>query len=176
MSKGRILTCVLSSCVIIIFTLLSTIMWYHFFDKNTKETVISSQLYISNNSDQVAENIAIETEDSVQIGGQVYSFSVENTGNKDLSYKLLINEIAPSLLKDGCKNNTLLKRSELVYQLSLNNEVLAKEDMSAIKGNVIDVKTIKAGTVHNYELRFWVKTGVNNYLNKHYHYEINLEI
>lgn len=176
MSKGRILTCIISSFAIIIFTLLSTIMWYHFFDKNTKETVISSQLYISNNGDQVVKNIAIETENSVQVGEQAYSFSVENTGNKELSYKLLINEIAPSLLTDGCTNKTLLKRGELIYQLSLNDEVLVKEDMDNIKENILDIKTIKAGTVNNYELKFWVKSDAKNYLNKHYHYEINLSI
>ncbi len=176
MKKNRIVICIISALAIVVFTFLSTILWYNFFDKNTEEKLIVNQLYISNNAQQVVKQIGIDDSYALNNTSEVYSFSVENTSTQDLSYKLLLHEISPSLLTDGCTQNDLLTRKELIYQLSLNGKVLIKDNMSSIKENIIDAKTIKAGSVNNYELTFWVKAGQKDYLNKHYHYEINLSV
>lgn len=177
MNKKRIFLCFGLAFIIIIFTFLSTIVWYHFFDKQTEEKLIINQLYISNNGPQVIDQIGID--DANAVAGntpQVYSFTVENTSNQDLSYKLLINEVAPSLLTDGCEEDDLLTRDQLIYQLTVNGEVIAKDRMDTIKDDTIDVKTIKSGSVNHYELSFWVESGQKDYLDKHYHFQINLSV
>ena len=176
MRNKNVIICVIVAICIIIFTLISTIVWYHFFEKHTEEKVITNQLYISNNSEQVANTLGIDKESSVNKQIESYIFTVENTSKKDISYKLLIEDVSASLVTDGCTKDTMLTRDDLVYELSLNGEVITKDNMDKISKNVIDAKTIKAGTTNQYELKFWIKEGVTDYLNKHYHYEINLSV
>lgn len=177
MNKKRIFIYVGIALIIIVFTFLSTILWYQFFDKRTEKQIIVNQLYISNNGPQVIDQIEIDDSSAVvEKAPQIYSFTVENTSNQELSYKLLINEVSPSLLSDGCEEKDLLTRDQLVYQLTMNGEVIVKDSMKNIKENTIDVKTIKASDVNHYELAFWVEKGQTDYLNKHYHFQINLSV
>lgn len=176
MKKNRLLLCIVSACIIVVFTFFSTILWYKFFDRNTEEKLIVNQLYISNNAQQVVDQIGLDDEYALNNTPAIYSFSVENTSDQDLTYKLLLQDISPSFITDGCTQADLLKREQLVYQLKLNGEVLIKDKMSNIKENTIDVKTIKANTQNQYEISFWIESGEKDYLNKHYHYEINLSV
>lgn len=176
MKKNRVFLCIISACIIVLFTFFSTILWYKFFNRNTQEKFIVNQLYISNNDKQVIGEIGVDDEYALNNTPAVYSFSVENTSNQDLTYKLLIQDLSPSLITDGCKGEELLKREQLVYQVKLNGKVLIKDKMSNIKENTIDVKTIKANTQNQYEISFWIQSGEKDYLNKHYHYEINLSV
>ena len=176
MKKNRILVCIVSAVIIVLFTFFSTILWYKFFNRNTEEKLIVNQLYISNNDKQVIDQIGVDDEYALNNTPAVYSFSVENTSNQDLTYKLLLQDISLSLITDGCKQENLLKRNQLIYQLKLNGEILIKDKMSNIKENTIDMKTIKAGSQNQYEISFWIRNGEKDYLNKHYHYEINLSV
>ncbi len=176
MKKNRVCLCIALAFLIILFTFFSTFMWYKFFDKNTEEKPIVNQLYISNNAQQVVEHVGVDDENDINNASDAYSFSVENTSKRNLTYQLKINEIAPSLLTDGCMQEDLLTRDQLIYQLKCNGSVITKESMTNIKDNTIDIKTIKAGAVNNYELTFWVDHNQKDYLNKHYHYEINLSV
>ena len=176
MSKKRILFCVLSACVLLLFTFFFTLLWYNFFNKNLKKTVTpeSSQIYISNNGPQVIKNIAVDDEGYVGEDSETYKFKVENTSSNEVAYKLLLKDISSSLTEDGCLDKDLLTREDLIYEISCNNEVIAKEEMTNIKSNIIDVKTIQPGEVNKYELKFYVKKNTQNFLNKHYHYVVDL--
>lgn len=171
MNSNRLIVCIVSAIAIITFTLISTIVWFNFFDKDTKQNIISNQLYISNNDKQVIDNIDIE---NTVMNIDTYNFSIENTSKHEISYKLLLTEVPLAELTDGCKEDDLLKRNELVYELSLNGKSIIKDDMSNIENNIIDIKTIDGNSTNKYELKFWIKSGTTNYLNKHYHYQINL--
>lgn len=176
MKQNRILICILSAGIIILFTFISTVLWYKFFNKNIGNQLIVNQLYMSNNGKQVIDEIGIDNKDILNNSSATYSFSIENTSKQNIAYKLLIHEISPSLLTDGCKQENLLVREQLVYQITLNGKVIIKDDMANIEDNTIDIRTIKAGAINNYELSFWVKDSQKDYLNKHYHYEVNLSV
>lgn len=179
MHKKRIIICILSAFAIIIFTLLSTILWYKFFKQNMKREIENttnevSEVYISNNGPQVIKDIALDDEGYVGNDSGEYSFSVENTGKEKVSYKLLLIDTPLSSLTDGCTSDKLLKREQLVYELYCNGKKITKENMNKISDNIIDIKTIDAGGRNEYKLKFYIQNTATNYLNKHYHYEVDL--
>ena len=102
----------------------------------------------------------------------VYYFSVKNNSNKDYEYNIVILD---SEGNDGCQESTRLKRSDLWYELKLDNKIIKESGLDTISNNILDTNVIKAGSVNDYSLRIKLKSDSTEYQDKHYHYVINLK-
>lgn len=101
-----------------------------------------------------------------------YYFTVKNHSDKDYNYVIFIEDSAGG---DGCTPSTRLKRSDLEYELTLDNEVIRSGDLSSLQNNVLDKNIVKIGGINDYSLRIKIKENDTDYENKHFHYIINMK-
>ena len=101
-----------------------------------------------------------------------YYFSVKNHSDKDYNYIIILED---SNGKDGCTPSTRLKRNELEYELSLNDEVIAEGGLDTLTNNILDKNIIKINDTNNYSLMIKLKEHDTGYENKHFHYIINMK-
>lgn len=101
-----------------------------------------------------------------------YYFRVKNSSDKDYEYYLYIED---SNGNDGCNANTRFKRSDLQYELRLDNQLLKNGSLDSISDNLLYVNTVEAGKVNDYSLKIWLKDDVEDYEDLHYHYIITMK-
>lgn len=99
-----------------------------------------------------------------------YEFQVSNNGDVNTNYKVIIKDI-----KDD--KGTMLKRSQLRYELKLNGIIIKKQSMSKIEDNVLDARTISKNKTNKYELKVWVPQSAEktDWMNKYYHYKVDIK-
>lgn len=101
-----------------------------------------------------------------------YYFSVKNHSDKVYTYVIILED---SNGKDGCTPSTRLKRNELEYELSLDNEVILSGGLDTLNNNILTKNIIKIGETHDYSLKIKLKDDDTGYENKHFHYIINMK-
>ena len=106
---------------------------------------------------------------------QKESFKVKNSKNTEGKYTIFIEDAPLNSINDGCTEETLLSRKDLKYQLKLNGQIIKEDFLSSIKDNILDTETIKENTTNNYELRIYIHENANDWVGKHYHYQINIK-
>lgn len=101
-----------------------------------------------------------------------YNFSISNTDGKDSNYDLLIEDII-----DKSKGVNILSRQYLNYELKLNNVIVKKGNMSDIKNNILDSRTMEKNATNNYSLKIWLneKSKKTDWMSKYYSYNIVVE-
>ena len=115
--------------------------------------------------------IDAKTEDS-DTDIPLYYFSVKNTSDKDFKYDIVIENID---VNDGCSPDTRLTRSQLEYELRFDNSIIKKGDLDTLTDNILDSNEIKANSVNDYSFKLKIKNGDDDYVNKHFHYVINIK-
>ena len=85
-----------------------------------------------------------------------YQFTIRNNSEKKYTYQLLLEELPLSIINDGCTSQTLLNRSQLRYQLIINDKELITEDLDEIKLNVLDIIEIDSFEKQAFSLRIFV--------------------
>ncbi len=101
-----------------------------------------------------------------------YEFSVSNTDGEDSTYDLLIEDII-----DNDKEEKTLSRKYLNYELKLNDVIIKKGNMSNIKNNILDTRTMSKDSTNSYSLKIWLneKSKETDWMNKYYSYNITVE-
>ena len=106
-----------------------------------------------------------------------YLFTIKNNSRKDSHYQLLLEEDAISN-QDGYRQEQLLTRNQLEYELSLEGKVIQQDKLSTLKNNVLDDRIIQGGQTYQYALKIWehneVKLG--EWENKYYHYKVKTKV
>ena len=107
-----------------------------------------------------------------------YQFTIRNNSEKKYTYQLLLEELPLSIINDGCTSQTLLNRSQLRYQLIMNDKELITEDLDEIKLNVLDSIEIDSFEKQAFSLRIFVPKSAENteWQKKHYHYRVKMEL
>ena len=169
--------------ILLIFIAFGTYFWYLYFLK-------TSSIYSSNSDDtmQVVGDISlidngnnVYDSDADNLDGddvssiEAYVFNVKNDSNSKKNYTLYIEDVNANKVKDGCTEDTLLKRSQLRYQLILDETVIKEEDFDNIKDNILDERQIEGNSVNHYKLRVYIKESADNWVGKHYHYKVTLK-
>lgn len=174
MKNKKILTIAIIS--LFIFTGISAYLWYLYFNEYETKLIDSSpvmrfikdvELINSGNINYVNANV--EDDDSII---PTYYFTVKNHSDTDYKYVILLEETSSN---DGCSTSTLFKRSELEYELTLDNKTIKTGGLDTLKNNILDTNTIKAEGTNDYSIKIRLKDSDTNYENKHFHYVVNMK-
>ncbi len=169
---------IIAGILLFIFISVTSMLWYHAFYQPKKEV---SVLQIGKDHE---ENATIDLSNMIPMsdeeGAQItpYEFQVQNSGDKEKEeiYRVLIED--EKLSDDpNFSSKSLLSRSQLKYQLTMNGTVIKKGKLSDIKNNILDERSIAKGKENNYQLRIYLGTNVANtaWQNKYYHYIITIQ-
>ena len=123
------------------------------------------------NNSHVVYNEIIEID---QVDG--YRFDILNKGVSSQNYRLILREVSPSEVQDGCSNDTILNVSELNYQLYVNGVLMRNGTLKEVVNNILYEKKINIDVTDKYELKIWLKDDHSASEGKHYHYSVDLEV
>lgn len=100
-----------------------------------------------------------------------YTFNVTNNSNKTINYEIIINDSNSNYKKN------MLSRSQLKYQLKLNDNVISIGSLKDIKQNILCTSIIKLKSTDFYELRIWLDNSQidSDWMNKYYNYNISIK-
>lgn len=163
--------------ILIVFIGSSTYFWFKYFlDLGSNGTLTNNHrgTLVLSDKNKVYSIYDEDIKDINDIAG--YKFNIENRGVSTEKYRLLLKEISPNKVKDGCNKNTLLKASELHYQLYLNKVLYKEGNLDEVANGILEERLINIDITDSYELKVWVNDDVTNSEGKHYHYEIKLEV
>lgn len=166
----------LSSAAIVVFTIMVSIKCFELFGQRDENRLSSIEVSLKDDGKGIDldELIPIEDEDVENI--DAYSFQVRNTGKEDAKYQVLIEEVELSNRK-GYSKTELLSRKQLRYELKLNGKIIASDDMSEIKNNIIDERSVAIGKTNRYELKVWIPVSARktDWADKYYRYKVNIQ-
>ena len=79
-----------------------------------------------------------------------YTFVITNQSRNDSHYQVLLEE-EPLSNQKGHRQEDLLKRNQLKYELSLNGKVIHEGILSDIKNNILDERIIQGKQENQYQ-------------------------
>ena len=161
---------------LIVFIGIASYLWYLFFHeyenvlvKENSNMQFASGVELINTGNINYINATNTDSDSVI---PVYYFSVKNKSNKDYNYIISLED---SEGNDGCSNATKLTRSELEYELKMDNKTIKTGGLETLSNNILDSNIVKSGTTNDYSIRIKIKADTTDYQDKHFHYVINMK-
>ncbi len=179
--KKKILL-IIGFLVLVIFLIIGTYSWYLFFLKTGRDYYINSKngarigdLVLIDDGKTVYDTDAKSLDDENILSVIPYTFKISNLGNKEKTYVLYLEDLPVGSINDGCSSKTLLKRSQLKYQLKLNNEIIKEDYLSNLEDNILDKRNIDGKDTNTYELRIYIHDVNDDWYNKHYHYRVVLK-
>ena len=168
--------------LLIIFMIFGTYSWYLYFlrasggfpiNNNSKYLETSGILFQDNGNnvyDAQAESLGDDNIGSVPS----YNFEINNTNKTKGRYNIYIEDLPVNAINDGCTEETLLSRSQLKYQLTMNGNVIKEGLMDSIEDNILDSREIEAGSTNNYALKIYIHDEATDWFGKHYHYKVTI--
>lgn len=174
----KIVLLLLAGVALFAFIFTTSILWYRFFynESATGNSVNSFNVQLGNNN-VIDENGLIPLDDETAKNITPYEFKVENKSENNTTYNVLLED---AIISDDVNytSKELLSRNQLRYQLSLNGTVIKVGNLSEIKNNILDTRSIAFGQVNSYQLRIYVAESVQNtdWQNKYYHFDINVQM
>lgn len=109
--------------------------------------------------------------DSEGLKNKPYVFEVKNKNKHNVSYKLFINDST-----DNIKNENVLSRNNLKFQLKLNDKIILSDSLGNLKNNVLDTNYVNGKSSNRYELVIWLSDELgDNWMDKSYGYNISIE-
>ena len=174
MKNKGILTIAMIS--LFVFIGIASYLWYLYFHEYEAKLIDASpamkfikgvELINSGNTNYINANVL--DDDSII---PTYYFSVKNHSDKDYNYVIIIEDTNGD---DGCTSATRFKRSELIYELSLDNNVIKTGGLDTLTNNVLDKNIIKVNETNDYSFKIKLKDEDTNYESKHFHYTINMK-
>ena len=168
--------------LLVIFIIFGTYAWYLYFlnvsggfpVNNNSKYLENSGIIFQDNGNSVYDAQAESLEDD-NIGiVPSYDFEITNTTNLKGKYNIYIEDLPVNAINDGCTEDTLLSRSQLKYQLTMNGKVVKEGLMDTINDNILDTREINANTTNNYSLKIYIHDTAINWFGKHYHYRVTI--
>lgn len=179
--KNKLLI-VCAGFLLLLFLVFGTYAWYLYFLRasgnynitNTNGRISNAGIVFQDDGNNVYDSNAESLEDTEISKVPSYEFKVTNFNNRTSTYNLYIEDLPISLVNDGCTEKTLLNRSQLKYQLSLNGKVIKEDNMENIKDNLLDTRSIDSNVTNNYSLKVYIHEDAEEWIGKHYHYKVTL--
>ncbi len=161
---------------LVFFIGIASYLWYLYFheyegklmDENCKPEFSREVELLNTGSTSYNEAKVDDTDSSIP----TYYFSVKNNSSNDFNYVILFEN---SEVNDGCTAATRLERSELEYELRLDNKIIKTASLDTLIDNILDTNIIKGNSVNDYSLKIKLKSDAVDYQNKHFHYLINIK-
>jgi len=178
--KNKVLI-VCAGLLLLIFLIFGTYSWYLYFLRASGSFTVNNNKYsetsgiiFKDDGKSVYDAKAESLEDNNISHVPSYNFQVINTNKKSGKYNLYIEDLPVNMVDDGCTENTLLKREQLKYQLSLNGQIIKEGLMTSINDNILDSRTIEKDKTNNYSLKIYIHDEATEWFGKHYHYKVNI--
>lgn len=160
---------------LIVFMGIATYLWYWYFHdyegrliaENSSMEFIRGVEFVNTGGINYI-NANPDDDDSII---PVYYFSVKNKVDKEFEYVITLDEEKSN---DGCSESLRFERSELVYELKLDNKIIKEGGLDTLENNVIDTNIIKGKSTNDYSLKIRLKDDTVDYDKKHFHYVVNL--
>ena len=186
--KNKILL-ICGAFLLLVFLTYGTFAWYNYFlnINNANENNLKHNNTFSNSNYKVDDiefketgkpvyDVDAKSIDEVDIDKvPAYEFKVVNEGKKKREYYLYIEDVPVNMVDDGCTEDTLLKRSDLKYRLTMNGELLKEDFLSSIQDNILDKREIEVNKTNSYALKIYIHDGALDWFSKHYHYKVILK-
>ncbi len=166
--------------LLVVFLTFGTYFWYIFFlnasasygSSTTNDPNRSGDIVMTDDGNNVVDADANNHEGDNLEQVAAYNFKVRNTNLQKGNYTLYIEDVPVNTINDGCTEATLLKRSQLRYQLIMNDEVIKEDKLSNIKDNILDSRSIGGNKTNTYKLRIYIASDTTDWQGKHYHYKV----
>lgn len=118
-------------------------------NKNQTITTGSVKLNINENFENIDKGLGVLNDVTAIMGEEYYEFSVSNTGDADVNYKLYLLNEAPEDYKGKIIPNEYIR-----VGLEVNNKEIGPISLSLSK-NIIDNNKLNANEIVHYKLRVW---------------------
>ncbi len=161
---------------LVIFIGISAYLWYLYFQDYEGKVIAQDEglefmrsVEFENSGPIYYVNASVDDDDKVI---PKYYFRVKNSAKKDYEYNLYLED---SEGKDGCSSGTRFKRSDLQYELKLDNKVVKSGGLDTLENNLLDSRKVSKDSINDYSLKVWLK---DDYVGKeqlHYHYIVTLK-
>ena len=179
--KNKVLI-ICAGLLLLIFLVFGTYAWYLYFlhasggftINNNSKYLETSGIIFQDNGNNVYDTKAESLEDNNISHVPSYNFQVTNTNDGRGKYNLYIEDLPVNMVDDGCTENTLLNRSQLKYQLSLNGKIIKEGFMETINDNILDTREIDGHETNNYSLKIYIHDEATDWFGKHYHYKVSI--
>ncbi len=166
----------LCSLMIVIFTAFVAFLCFKLYNQDGERYISSVEVSLKDKGKGVDVGSLYPYTDEQAEQLKPYEFEISNNGDNDAKYRVLIEEVE---LKDkkGYSKKELLSRSQLRYELILNGRVIKKDNMTSIKNNIIDERSIVKSKKNNYQLRVWIAQSASKtkWMGKYYHYKVSIQ-
>lgn len=168
---------ILGGIILFFFILITSFLWYRLFYGVSNESAVSVlQVNLNKESGAIESNNATPIESEKVQSLTPYVFSVNNTGTTKTIYKIILEE--PAISDDiSYQSQNLLSRSQLAYQLVLNDKVIKTGMLSDIQNNILDQRSVDPNMINRYELRVYISESAANtqWQNKYYYYQVTIQ-
>jgi hypothetical protein len=161
--------------VLVIFIVVASCFMVNVFNKHNY-VINSLEITLGQDAKKINQSGLYSTDDASGKKLEPYTFTVNNNSGSTSAYKVLIEDSSASN-KKTYKEEELLSRHYLRYQLLVNDKEIAVKNMEDIKNNVIDTRTMPGHATNSYKLRIWVRDDITDtgWMNKYYHYNIVIQ-
>ncbi len=182
MKNKTLIVC--AALLLLIFIAFGTYAWYIYFlrlggtsssSQNNNVVYKNGDIIFKDDGNSVYDADAKSIEDANISEVPAYNFQVINNRDTKGTYELYIEDLPVNEVEDGCTEESLLKRSDLKYQLTLNGKVLKEDFLSNINDNILDKREIEVNTTNSYSLKVYIHDGAVDWFSKHYHYKVVLK-
>ncbi len=151
---------------IIVFTVLLLSILFFFFsiyfafikkrDNHYIQNVSSGDIFIVCETHDCTKHISSFANNKSLDNANIYTFYVENNNEKDINYKIVLDELTVS-------NEERIDKKNLNYQLTKNDKILSTGNLSDLNGNILARASVNKKSKDYLKFKLWDYTGSNKY-------------
>lgn len=157
---------------LLLFAILSTYFIYNKFSKLRETDIDTGELEVvfhDKNGNFVNITRFNPVSDAVGLSSMAYNFTVKNGTDKDVSYKIILEDNLEQILMDSCQE-TQIPKELLKISLRKDHEAPNAYILSELEDNVIFEDTLESDSEEEYSIRVWsINTNFLVDKNSHFH-------
>ncbi len=166
----------IKSTIIIIFlfafAIVSTYLIYHNFSNEREKDVDTGEMEVifhSKDGNKINLTKFNPVSDAVGLSSTEYDFTVKNSTDNSVRYKIILDDNIKRIQKDNC-GDYIIPKDLLKLCLRINHQTPVAMILSEYQDNVLYEDTLEANSEEDYSIRLWA---INNDFvidrNSHYH-------
>ena len=154
------------------FAIISTYLIYHNFSNQRDRDIDTGEMEVvfhSKDGDKINLTKFTPVSDAVGLSSTEYSFTVKNSTNNSVSYKIVLEPNNKKISKDDCLSRTI-PNELLKLSLRVDHQAPNAKILSEYQDNILYEDTLDANSSEDYSIRVWA---INNDFvidrDSHYH-------
>ena len=154
------------------FAIISTYLIYHNFSSERERDIDTGEMEVvfhSKDGNKINLTKFTPVTDAVGLSSTEYGFTVKDSSNNSVSYKIILESNDNRITRDDCLNKTIPKEL-LKLSLRVDHQAPKAKILSEYQDNVLYEDTLEANSSEDYSIRIWA---INNDFvidrDSHYH-------